>query len=43
MTITPFRIETERLTPRRWRPADAEALSAMHADPDVTAWPDVDR
>ncbi|WP_423763351.1 GNAT family N-acetyltransferase [Burkholderia sp. NLJ2] len=31
-------IETERLTLRRWRPADAEALAAMHAHPDVTAW-----
>ena len=38
MTTTPFRIETERLTLRRWRTTDAEALSAMHADPDVTAW-----
>ncbi|ALX15523.1 GCN5 family acetyltransferase [Burkholderia cepacia JBK9] len=38
MTTTPSKIETERLTLRRWRPADAQALSAMHADPDVTAW-----
>ncbi|AOJ35387.1 GNAT family N-acetyltransferase [Burkholderia metallica] len=35
---TPSKLETERLTLRRWRPADAGALSAMHADPDVTAW-----
>ncbi|WP_407972160.1 GNAT family N-acetyltransferase [Burkholderia pyrrocinia] len=35
---TPSRIETERLALRRWRPADAGALAAMHAHPDVTAW-----
>ncbi|AKM03585.1 MULTISPECIES: GNAT family N-acetyltransferase [Burkholderia cepacia complex] len=35
---TPQQIETERLTLRRWRPADADALAAMHAHPDVTAW-----
>ncbi|WGY71598.1 GNAT family N-acetyltransferase [Burkholderia cepacia] len=35
---TPSTIETERLTLRRWRASDARALSAMHADPDVTAW-----
>ncbi len=34
----PLKIETERLTLRRWRPGDAGALVAMHADPDVTAW-----
>uniref|UniRef100_UPI003D2EE52E GNAT family N-acetyltransferase n=1 Tax=Burkholderia sp. BCCCDS15 TaxID=3390242 RepID=UPI003D2EE52E len=34
----PSKIETERLTLRRWRPADVGALSAMHEDPDVTAW-----
>ncbi|AOJ89692.1 GCN5 family acetyltransferase [Burkholderia sp. MSMB0856] len=34
----PVKIETERLTLRRWRPDDAGALAAMHADPDVTAW-----
>ncbi|MDR0240837.1 MAG: GNAT family N-acetyltransferase [Burkholderia sp.] len=34
----PSKIETERLTLHRWRPADAGALSAMHADPDVTGW-----
>ncbi|WP_322026877.1 GNAT family N-acetyltransferase [Burkholderia sp. BCC1977] len=33
-----MKIETERLTLRRWRPDDAGALAAMHADPDVTAW-----
>ncbi|MGU7839550.1 GNAT family N-acetyltransferase [Burkholderia sp. AW33-5] len=33
-----MQIETERLTLRRWRPDDAGALAAMHADPDVTAW-----
>ncbi|MCR4465640.1 GNAT family N-acetyltransferase [Burkholderia sp. SCN-KJ] len=33
-----MKIETERLTLRRWRPGDAGALAAMHADPDVTAW-----
>ncbi|WP_071332316.1 GNAT family N-acetyltransferase [Burkholderia contaminans] len=36
--FTPSKIETERLTLRRWRPADVGALSAMHEDPDVTAW-----
>ncbi|WP_322081385.1 GNAT family N-acetyltransferase [Burkholderia sp. BCC1972] len=35
---TPSKIETERLTLRRWRASDAGALAAMHADPDVTAW-----
>ncbi|WP_321789402.1 GNAT family protein [Burkholderia pyrrocinia] len=35
---TPSRIETERLTLRRWRLTDAGALSAMHEHPDVTAW-----
>ncbi|RKU04947.1 N-acetyltransferase [Burkholderia sp. Nafp2/4-1b] len=34
----PLKIETERLTLRRWRPDDADALAAMHAHPDVTAW-----
>ncbi|VWB15407.1 GNAT family N-acetyltransferase [Burkholderia lata] len=34
----PSKIETERLTLRRWRPADADALSAMHEDSDVTTW-----
>nr|WP_230946069.1 GNAT family N-acetyltransferase [Burkholderia territorii] len=34
----PLKIETERLTLRRWRPDDAGALAAMHADPDMTAW-----
>ncbi|KFG96805.1 GCN5 family acetyltransferase [Burkholderia paludis] len=34
----PATIETERLTLRRWRPTDADALSALHAHPDVTAW-----
>ncbi|AFQ50137.1 GNAT family N-acetyltransferase [Burkholderia cepacia] len=34
----PLKIDTERLTLRRWRPDDAGALAAMHADPDVTAW-----
>ncbi|KVX97707.1 GNAT family N-acetyltransferase [Burkholderia ubonensis] len=31
-------IATERLTLRRWRPGDAEAFAAMHADAEVTAW-----
>ncbi|MPV69134.1 GNAT family N-acetyltransferase [Burkholderia sp. BE17] len=35
---TPLKIETERLTLRRWRSADAGALAAMHAHPDLTAW-----
>ena len=35
---TPSKLETKRLTLRRWRPTDAGALSAMHEDPDVTAW-----
>ncbi len=35
---TPSKIETARLTLRRWQSADADALSAMNADPDVTAW-----
>ncbi|KWH07848.1 GCN5 family acetyltransferase [Burkholderia territorii] len=39
MTVEPaLKIETERLTLRRWRSDDAGALAAMHADPDVTAW-----
>ncbi|WP_241303003.1 GNAT family N-acetyltransferase [Burkholderia stabilis] len=35
---TRSKIETERLTLRRWRPEDAAALAAMHAHPEVTAW-----
>lgn len=35
---TPSKIETARLTLRRWQPVDAGALSALHADSDVTAW-----
>ncbi|PCE32836.1 GNAT family N-acetyltransferase [Burkholderia ubonensis subsp. mesacidophila] len=31
-------IATERLTLRRWRPDDADAFAAMHADAEVTAW-----
>jgi len=33
-----LKIETERLTLRRWRPDDAGALAAIHGNPDVTAW-----